>query len=65
MEGIRKLNERLNFKEIKVYNDLNTNLIVERKEPTMEPVVLSQEELLFYLSQYLTVDEPNILEFKA
>ena len=65
MEGIRKLNEKLSFKEIKVFNDLDCTLTIERKENNNKPIVLSQEEIVHYLSKYLTISEPNNLEFKA
>lgn len=65
MSGIRALNEKLEFKEIRVYNDLDTSLKIDRKGPNNSDVVLSQEELVFYLSQYLTISDPNILEYKA
>ena len=65
MEGIRKLNEKLSFKEIKVFNDLDFSLTIERKENNNKPIVLSQEEIVHYLSKYLTIRDPNVLEFKA
>jgi hypothetical protein len=63
MGGIRKINEKLSFKEIKVYNDLDTSLTVEKVG--MQNITLSHEEIIYYLSKYLTIADPNILEFKA
>lgn len=64
MEGLRKLNERLNFKEIKVFNDLETSIKIESSNIPQE-ITLSHEEIIFYLSHYIRMAEPNILEFKA
>ena len=68
MDGIRRLNESLSFKEIKVYNDLDSSLTIDRKAANnqqLTPIILSQEEIVHYLSKYLIIREPNILEFKA
>lgn len=64
MDGIRKINENLTFKEIKVYNDLDTSLVIDIKTNTNQ-TVLSHEEVIYYLSKYMNICEPNILEFKA
>lgn len=66
MEGIRKINERLQFKEIKVFNDVDPSLQIDRKGGSHhQQVILSQEEIVHYLSKYVTIREPNILEYKA
>jgi hypothetical protein len=69
MNGMRKLNDKLSFKEIKVYNDLDTSLTIEGKRANngtmVSSVALSLEEILYYFSQYLTICDPNILEFKS
>jgi hypothetical protein len=68
MEGMRKLNDKLTFKEIKVYNNIDTSLTIDRRgtnNQQLTPLVLSHEEIVYYLSKYLTIEEPNILEFKA
>ncbi len=68
MDGIRRLNEGLSFKEIKVYNDLDSSLTIDRKganNQQLTPIILSQEEIVHYLSKYLIIRDPNILEFKA
>jgi hypothetical protein len=68
MDGIRRLNEKLSFKEIKVYNDLDPSLIIDRKgsnNQQLTPMILSQEEVVHYLGKYLVINDPNILEFKS
>jgi hypothetical protein len=64
MDGIRILNEKISFKEIKVYNNIDTSLPIKR-EGTLHPLILSHEEIVHYLSHYLTICEPNILEYKS
>jgi hypothetical protein len=63
MDGLRKLNEKLSFKEIRVFNDLDSSLTIDYN--TGQNITLSHEELTSYLSQYMNIAEPNILEFKA
>lgn len=64
MDGIRKLNEKLSFKEIKVFNDLDTSMRFESSNSS-QSIILSHEEIIFYLSNYIKIADPNILEFKA
>lgn len=59
MDGIRRLNEKLDFKEIKIHNDLDTSMQIAGN------MTLSLEEILHYFSKYLNVVEPNVLEYKA
>ena len=68
LEGIRQLNEAMTFKEIKVYNDLDTSLKIEKKGPNtigQTVIVLSLEDIVYSLNTYLTISEPNTLEYKA
>jgi len=68
LEGIRQLNETMTFKEIKVYNDLDTSLKIEKKGPNnigQTVIVLSLEDIVYSLNNYLTISEPNTLEYKA
>jgi hypothetical protein len=64
MEGIRKLNEKLVFNEIKVFNDLDTSMRVDSSNSS-QSVTISHEEIIYYLSNYIKIADPNILEFKA
>ena len=63
MDGLRKLNEKLSFKEIRVFNDLDSSLTIDYN--TGQNITLSHEELTSYLSHYMNIADPNILEFKA
>lgn len=69
MDGIRQLNEPTTFKEIKVYNDIDTSLKIEKKagsgSQTLPQIILSLEEVLHSFTSYLTISEPNTLEFKS
>jgi hypothetical protein len=68
MEGIRRLNEKLEFKEIKVFNDLDTSLTIEKKTPGGTgnyTISLSLEEIIYHFTLYLKICEPNILEYKS
>jgi hypothetical protein len=66
LEGIRNLHESLSFKQIKVHNNLDTNLYIDKEdEKGSTQVTLSLEELVHYLSNYMTICEPNVLEYKS
>ena len=66
MEGIRTLNEKLEFKEMKVYNDLDTSLNFS-KEINKQDVNISLgiEDICSYFSEYIRIKNPNVLEYKA
>ena len=66
LKGIETLNEPLSFKEIKVYNDIDTDLLLgEDVFEGGKEVMLSIEEMVSYFSNYMTIQEPNILEYKS
>ena len=69
LDGIRQLNAITTFKEIKVYNDIDTSLKIEKKvgssNQSMPQVILNLEEILHAFTSYLTISEPNTLEFKS
>ena len=59
MDVIKDLNVDEQFKEIKIFNVIDTSL-------TLSPnTVLSYEEILFHLKNFMTISEPNNLEFRA
>jgi hypothetical protein len=60
LDGLRRLNEDLCFKEIRVYNDLDTTLRIDKGN-----ISLSHEEIADYLSKYLEICDPNVLEYKS
>lgn len=59
MNSLRLLNEEPKFKEAKIFNVIDTSLKLDGK------VTLSYEEIIHYLKGFLTIQEPNILEFKS
>lgn len=68
MEGLNMLNERLEFKEIKICNDIDTSLYIDRNNypnQTGNLLVLNQADIENLLLTYMTIGEPNILEYKA
>lgn len=66
MEGIRTLNEKLEFKEMNVYNDLDTTLNFTKEINKQEiNVSLSVEDICSYFSDYININHPNVLEYKA
>ena len=59
MDVIKDLNVDEQFKEIKIFNVIDTSL-------TLSPnTVLSYEEILHHLANFMQICEPNSLEFKA
>ena len=59
MDVIKDLNVDEQFKEVKIFNVIDTSL-------TLSPnTVLSYEEILFHLKNFMTILEPNNLEFRA
>ena len=62
LDGLRKLNENVSFKSIKVYNDIDNTMVIKSGDNIVE---ISHEELIHYLSNYLRICEPNTLEYKS
>lgn len=66
MEGIRTLNEKLEFKEMKVYNDLDTSLNFSKEINKQDiNITLRVEDICSYFSEYINIKDPNVLEYKA
>lgn len=66
MEGIRTLNEKLEFKEIKVYNDLDITLNFSKEANKQEiGVSLSVDDICSYFAEYININKPNVLDYKA
>jgi len=66
MEGIRSLNEKLEFKEMKVFNDLDTNLNFSKEINKQDiNVSISVEDMCSYFSEYININHPKVLEYKA
>lgn len=65
-EGLRTLNEKLEFKEMKVYNDLDENLNFEKEINNQNvEISLSIDEILANFSEYMDAELINLLEYKA
>ena len=59
MDVIKDLNVDEQFKEIKIFNVIDTTLNLGKN------TFLSYEEILFHLKNFMTILEPNNLEFRA
>ena len=59
MESLKELENKPELREIKLLNVVDNSLNLD------EEVILSYEQILYYLSRYMTILEPNILEFNS
>jgi len=59
MESLKELDNKTEFREIKLLNVFDNSLNLD------EEVTLSFEQILYYLPRYITILEPNILEFNS
>ena len=59
IDSLKELENKPTFRETKLLNVVDTSLSLD------EEVTLSYEEILYYLSRYMTILEPNILEFNS
>ena len=59
MDVLKDLNVDDQFKEIKIFNVIDTELKLNQN------TVLSYEEILHHLNNFMQICEPNSLEFKA
>ena len=58
-DSLKELEEKPTFRETKLLNVVDSSLHLD------EEVILSYEEILHYLSQYMEILEPNLLEFNS
>ena len=58
-DSLKELENNPEFRETKLLNVVDPSLHLD------EEVTLSYEEILYYLSNYMTILEPNILEFNS
>ena len=58
-DSLKELEEKPVYRETKLLNVVDSSLHLD------EEVTLSYEEILHYLSQYMEILEPNILEFNS
>ena len=66
MDGIRKLNEQISFLELRVYNDIDTSLSISKmKGNNNVQINLKFEEVMEVLANYLSILDPNILEYRS
>lgn len=59
MDSLIELENKPVYKEAKIKNVVDPSLKLD------DEVTLSYEEILYYLSRYMTILEPNILEFNS
>ena len=59
IDSLKKLEDVPEFRETKLLNVADSSLYLD------DEVTLSCEEILYYLSRYMTILEPNILEFNS
>ena len=59
MDVIKDLNIEDEFKEIKIYNVIDTTLNLGKN------TFLSYEEIIHHLANFMHIEEPNNLEFRA
>ena len=59
MDSIKELENKPVYKEVRIKNVVDPSLKLD------DEVTLSYEEILYYLSRYMTILEPNILEFNS
>ena len=67
MEGLRKLNEPINFHELDVYNNIESSLIINycNQNGEEETKEFSIDDLIEAFSEYITIGKPNLLQYKA
>ena len=58
-DSLKELEKSPEYRETKLLNVVDPSLHLD------EEVTLSYEEILYYLSKYMTILEPNILEFNS
>jgi len=59
IDSLKKLEDVPEFREMKLLNVIDSSLYLD------EEVTLSYEQILYYLSRYMEILEPNILEFNS
>lgn len=66
MDGLRKLGETTEYKRLNIHNDLDTSLTISYEINKQEiPITISFEEILQYFSEFITFNDPNILEYRS
>ena len=66
LEGLRKISEPSDYKKLKIHNDINTSLTIIKEFKKQEiPIIISFEEVLTYLSKFVDINDPNILEYRS
>ena len=59
IDSLKKLEDVPEFREMKLLNVIDSSLYLD------EEITLSYEQILYYLSRYMEILEPNILEFNS
>jgi hypothetical protein len=68
MDGLRKLNEKITFNELNVYNNIDTSLKVDNIQDENEQPIIQEftlDDLIEGFSNYISIGQPNFINYKA
>jgi hypothetical protein len=68
MDGLRKLNEKITFNELNVYNNIDTSLKVDNIQGENEQPIIQEftlDDLIEGFSNYISIGQPNFINYKA
>ena len=68
MDGLRKLNEKITFNELNVYNNIDTSLKVDNIQGENEQPIIQEftlDDLIECFSNYISIGQPNFINYKA
>jgi hypothetical protein len=68
MDGLRKLNEKITFNELNVYNNIDTSLKIDNIQGENEQPIIQEftlDDLIEGFSNYITIGQPNFINYKA
>ena len=67
MDGLRKLNEKITFNELNVYNNIDTSLKVDNIQGENEQPIIQEftlDDLIEGFSNYISIGQPNFINYK-
>ena len=67
MDGLRKLNEKITFNELNVYNNIDTSLKVDNIQDENEQPIIQEftlDDLIEGFSNYISIGQPNFINYK-
>ena len=68
MDGLRKLNEKITFNELNVYNNIDTSLKVDNIQDENEQPIIQEftlDDIIEGFSNYISIGQPNFINYKA